>query len=151
MAEVWFYHLERRSASQELPGLLMRGLARDLRMAIVTTTTDRVRELSQQLWSLEDTAFLPHGFEGEPFPETQPVYVCTDDQPPNGASFRFYVDGTGPVTLEGLERATILFDGNSEEAVQAARQQWRSLKPLASAVKYWRQNEEGRWVDQASG
>jgi DNA polymerase III subunit chi len=151
MAEVWFYHLERRGVAQELPGLLTRGLARSLRMAIITTSVERLREISQQLWAAEDTAFLPHGYEGEPAPERQPIYLCTDDQPPNGATFRFYVDGTAPTSLDTLERAVILFDGNDEHAVQTARQQWKTLKPLAGALKYWRQNEEGRWVDQAAG
>lgn len=151
MAEVWFYHLERRGVAQELPGLIARGLERGLRIAVVASSAERVREVSQQLWSFEDIGFLPHGFEGEPAPERQPVYLCTDDQPPNGATFRFYVDGTAPAKLDGLERAIILFDGNSEEAVQTARQHWKTLKPLATAVKYWRQNEEGRWQDQASG
>lgn len=150
MAEVWFYHLERRGVAQELPGLLTRGLARGLRMAVVTSTLERLREMSQQLWSAEDTAFLPHGHDGEPEPARQPIYLCTDDLPPNGATFRFYVDGTAPATLANLERAVILFDGNNEEAVQIAREHWKILKPLADSIKYWRQNEHGRWVDQAA-
>ena len=150
MAEVWFYHLERKSADAELPGLLIRGLERGLRMLVVTTTDERVKDLSLKLWAHEETGFLPHGFAGEPQPDKQPIYLCTDDVAPNAATFRFYVDGAAPASLEAMERAIILFDGNDEVAVQTARQHWKALKPLAEAIKYWKQDDEGRWRDQAS-
>jgi DNA polymerase III subunit chi len=150
MAEVWFYHLERRGVLQELPGLLQRGLERGLKMAVVTNSDDRVREISQALWGIEETAFLAHGFAGEPEPERQPIFLMVDGQAPNQATFCFYVDGAAPASLDGLARAIILFDGNSDGAVQLARQHWKELKPKASAIKYWKQNEEERWQDQAA-
>jgi DNA polymerase III subunit chi len=150
MAEVWFYHLERKSADEELPRLLLRGLERGLRMAVVTPTLERVKEFSQKLWGLEDIAFIPHGFEGEPFPAQQNIYLCTDDEPPNAAAFYFYVDGAIPTTLEGRTRASIMFDGNSEIAVEQARGLWRRFKSDGQTIRYWKQDDSGRWTDQAA-
>ena len=149
MADVWFYHLERKPVDDELPGLLQRGLERGVRMAVVTTTTERVKELSQKLWGIEDTAFIPHGCEGEPLPEQQPIYLSADGGVPNAAGFRFFIDGTAPDAMTGIERASILFDGRDETAVQQARDLWRRFKAEAVPIRYWKQDEEGRWRDQA--
>ncbi len=150
MAEVWFYHLERKSVDEELPRILQRGLERGLRMAVVTSTIERVREFSQKLWGLEDAVFIPHGFAGEPLPEAQPIFLCTDDNPPNSAVYRFYIDGAAPLDLSACERASIMFDGNDEGAVAQARDLWRRCKSENATIRYWKQDDEGRWKDQAS-
>jgi DNA polymerase III subunit chi len=150
MAEVWFYHLERTTADAELPRLLQRGLERGLRMTVVTSTHDRVREFSQKLWGLDEISFLPHGFEGEPNPTSQPIYLCTDYQAPNGAAFYFYIDGAEPTSLQNLERASIMFDGSNETALEQARNLWRRFKAENATIRYWKQDDEGRWKDQAA-
>jgi DNA polymerase III subunit chi len=150
MAEVWFYHLDRKPVDDELPGLLQRGLDRGVRMAVVTTSPERVKELSQKLWGVEDIAFIPHGFEGEPAPERQPIYLSAGGDIPNGAGFRFYIDGSAPDMMAGVERASILFDGRDENAVQQARELWRRFKAEQMPIRYWKQDEDGRWTDQAA-
>jgi DNA polymerase III subunit chi len=151
MAEVWFYHLERKTADEELPQLLLRGLDRKLRMAVVTTTMDRVKDFSQKLWGLDETSFIPHGFEGEPHPENQGIYLCTDDNPPNSATYLFYIDGATPTTTLGRERLSIMFDGTDEPSVESARALWRNFKAENATIRYWKQDDEGRWKDQAAG
>jgi DNA polymerase III subunit chi len=150
MAEVWFYHIERKSVDEELPGLLRRGLERGVRMAVVASSAERVKDFSQKLWSIEDTAFIPHGFEGEPMPEQQAIYLSASGEVPNSALFRFYVDGVVPDNVSMLERASILFDGRNETAVEQARDVWRRFKAEGVTIRYWKQDDEGRWKDQAA-
>jgi DNA polymerase III subunit chi len=150
MAEVWFYHLERKSVDDELPGLLQRGLERGVCMAVVTTSAERVKEISQKLWGVEDTAFIPHGFEGEPRPEEQPIFLSSDGTVPNAAGFRFYIDGSTPDAMTDIERASVMFDGRDEAAVQQARELWRRFKAEDVPIRYWKQDDEGRWRDQAA-
>ena len=150
MAEVWFYHLEQETADKVLPGLLQRGLERELRMAVQTLSLERVKEISQSLWAYEDIAFLAHGIPGEDNPEGQPIYVTASPENPNAASFRFYIDGASPDTLAGLDRACILFNGKDETAKQLARDMWKRFKGEGHDVKYWKQSEQGHWQDQAA-
>jgi DNA polymerase III subunit chi len=150
VAEVWFYHLESKTADQELPGLLQRGLDRKLRMAVITVDAERVKALSLKLWGQDELSFLPHGFAGEPFGQQQLIYLCADDLPANNATFRFYLDGTGPQSLQNIERASLLFNGGDDAAVQKARDLWRQAKTENVVVRYWKQDEEGRWRDQAA-
>jgi DNA polymerase III subunit chi len=138
MAEVWFYHLERRGVDGE-------------RMAVVTTAQERLAELSQKIWAHDDTAFIPHGCDGDPDAMCDKIRLTASPHNTGNSTFCFYVDGASPDTLDGIERAVIMFDGTDDEAVQAARGQWKALKPAASAIKYWKQDDSGRWLDQASG
>ena len=150
MTDVWFYHLERETAEAVLPGLLQRGLERELRMAVQTSDEAHVKEISQNLWAYEDVAFIPHGIAGEPDAEDQPIYVTSSAENLNAATLRFYVDGAAPASLEGLERACILFNGNDGAALQQARELWKRCKAEGHGVKYWKQNEQRRWEDQAA-
>ena len=69
---------------------------------------------------------------------------------PNRAAYCFYIDGAAPDTLEFLERASIMFDGRDETAVEQARVLWRRFKNDGVVIRYWKQDDEGRWKDQAA-
>ena len=47
--------------------------------------------------------------------------------------------------LAEYERCAVLFDGNDETALAAARAQWTGLKDAGHDLTYWQQNDEGRW------
>ena len=149
MAEIYFYHLGEEPLERILPGLIRRGLERGLRLAIETTDAGRLAKISDLLWTAEDVAFLAHGF-GEDQPEHQPVWLCADQQNPNGATYRFFIDGAMPQTLDGLERALILFDSHSEEALTSARAEWKKRKAEGHVISYWKQDDDGKWKNQAT-
>ncbi len=65
------------------------------------------------------------------------------------AGVRFVVDGAAAASYEGLERVVYVFDGRDEEAVAAARANWKAAKAAGCAVTYWQQSESGRWEQKA--
>lgn len=150
MAEVWFYHLEREPVEDVLPGLLARGLQRGLKLAVQSPDAEALRTLSERLWAQEDVAFLAHGDATTPGPQRQPIYLATDAANPNGASFRFFIAGAEPELLAGLARASIMFNGNDAAAIEQARALWRRFKADGHAISYWKQDDTGRWVNQAN-
>jgi len=147
--EVWFYHLERTALEQALPSLLERTLARKWRALVRTTAKDRLDHLDAALWSYRDEAFLPHGVEGEPHAERQPVLLTTDKANTNAAQALFLIDGAEPDDLDGFERGLVLFDGRDESQVERARGQWKALKTRGINVSYWRESAERGWEKQA--
>ena len=150
MAEVWFYLLEREPVEAVLPGLLARGMQRGLRMAVQAESVDALAQVSERLWAHEDVAFLAHGDSSTPMPERQPIYLTTSPDNPNGATYRFYIAGAAPETLDGMDRASVMFEGGDEAAVERARTLWRLFKAEGHAIAYWKQDETGRWVNQAA-
>ena len=43
----------------------------------------------------------------------------------------------------------LVFDGEDEEAVAAARAHWGAAKDKGFEVTYWQPDEAGRWVKKA--
>jgi DNA polymerase-3 subunit chi len=149
MTEIWFYQLQRRSLDDVLPGLLERTLQRGWRAIVQGASEERIAALDEHLWTYSDASFLPHGAAREGDAETQPIFLTTGLDNPNGAAVRFLIEGAevAPILArsEGYQRLMLLFDGNDAEALAAARAQWSALKAGGHALSYWQQNDDGRW------
>ena len=132
-----------------LPGLLERALQRGWRAVVQGASEERIAALDEYLWTYSDESFLPHGSAREGDPETQPVFLTTGFENPNGARVRFLIEGAeiAPVLErnESYDRLMLLFDGNDAEALAAARAQWADLKARGHALSYWQQSTDGRW------
>lgn len=148
MAEIWFYQLESQPLKQVLPQLLSRGLQQGRRMVVQMESIDKIPLISDMLWAVEDVAFLAHGF-GDDAGTQQLLWLCADDANPNNASYRFYVEGALPTNLDGLDRALILFESNSEHALATIRNEWKKRKAEGHSIRYWKQDENGKWQNLA--
>lgn len=150
MADVLFYHLTESRLEDALPDLLERSLARQWRSVVQARTAERRDALDVYLWTFRDDSFLPHGCDGDPHPERQPILLTIEPrQAINRPQVRFLVEGAVAETLEGLERGVYLFDGHDPDELAAARARWSVEKAAGHAVTYWQQGEDRRWVKKA--
>jgi DNA polymerase-3 subunit chi len=147
--EVLFYHLERTPLERVLPGLLEKTLERGWRAVVQAGSQERVEALDMALWTYRDDAFLPHGTLSDGPPEDQPILLTTGPETENGATIRFFVDGSDADDLSAYERAIYLFDGRDVAAVANARTQWSTAKDAGHEVTYWQQSEQGKWEQKA--
>ncbi|MDZ7709187.1 MAG: DNA polymerase III subunit chi [Roseovarius sp.] len=150
MGAAYFYHLTRRPLEATLPLLLDKALAAGWRVAVRGVDAARLDRLDARLWLGPEDGFLPHGRAGGPHDADQPVLLTTDSACPNGATCVMAVDGADVTAAEvqTLERACILFDGNDEAALQAARAQWKTLTGAGCAAQYWSE-ASGKWEKRA--
>ena len=149
--EIWFYHLERSTLEQVLPGLMEKTRERGWRALVRAADSRLLDDIDERLWTYRDDSFLPHGTKADGFPDLQPVWLTGEDENPNNANIRFYVDGAAVGEIGGLTRAVIMFDGNDQQAVDAAREGWKRFKAAGHEVSYWQQDEQGRWQNRAAG
>ena len=149
MTEVWFYHLEKQPLEHVLPRIVAKAIERGLPMVIETAVPENIIKLSDMLWAAEDVAFLPHGFAGDGQGELQPVWLTSNSDNPNQAQHRVFLDGAIPNDISMLSRAMLMFDGNDQQALETARNEWKRHKADGHDVSYWRQDETGKWQDQA--
>ena len=155
LPEVWFYHLVRQPLDKALPALLEKAASRGVRIAVQVGAQERVDALDAALWTYSDESFLPHGTARDGDADMQAVYLTSGDENPNGATMRIFADGAhafdaaaGGLT-DAYERLILMFDGNDEEAVADAREQWKSFKEAEYTLSYWQQNENGGWEKKA--
>jgi DNA polymerase-3 subunit chi len=150
MTEVLFYHLQGQSLERVLPSLLQRSLDRGWRVVVQAASEERVEALDAHLWTFRDDSFLPHGTWREPDPAAQPVLLTVHDDNPNAANVRFLIEGAEmPADAAAYERLVLMFDGEDEDAVVAARRRWADAKTAGFDVTYWQPDEQGRWVRKA--
>jgi DNA polymerase III subunit chi len=150
VTEILFYHLQQKPLEAVLPTLIEKSLERGWRAVVQATSAERLAALDDHLWTFSDESFLPHCTEKEPDAAEQPVVLTLGDVNPNGAAIRFLVEGAPvPAETAGYERLVLLFDGNDEDALAAARAHWKAVKAAGHEATYWQQDPRGRWERKA--
>jgi DNA polymerase-3 subunit chi len=151
MTEALFYHLERRSLEEILPGLVEKSLQRGWRAAIKTDSSERSDALDTLLWTYDDQSFLPHAQLGDGEASGQPVLITVEEGNPNSAQIFFYVGGALPgdwSALSDLARVVLLFDGRDAQALASARAAWKDAKAAGHDVTYWKETSGGKFEKQ---
>ena len=151
MTETLFYHLERRSLEDVLPGLVGKSLERGWRAAIKTDSSERSDALDTLLWTYDDQSFLAHAQLGDGDAAEQPVLITVEEGNPNSAQIVFYVGGAMPSDweqLNDLARVVLLFDGRDEAALANARGAWKDARGAGHDVTYWKETPNGKFEKQ---
>jgi DNA polymerase III subunit chi len=143
MAEVGFYHLLSTPLERALPRLLERALGQGHRIVVQAGSPERVEHLNALLWTYDEASFLPHGAARDGNAGAQPIWLTHQPENPNGATILFLVDGVAAGDLGGYARCIDMFDGNSPDAVEAARERWRAASAARHTLTYWQQTERG--------
>ena len=147
--EIWFYHLERSSLDQVLPGLLDKTLERGWRALVRVADARRLEDIDAHLWTWRDDSFLAHGRADAPHAERQPILLSETGENLNAAQALFIVDGSDLGPTEAYDRCFILFDGRDDQALTGARERWKALKGQGANLAYWKQSPEGHWEKAA--
>jgi DNA polymerase III subunit chi len=149
VTDVRFYHLERQKLDDALPALLEQALEEEVKVVVEGSSSELIEALDERLWTYSDDGFLPHGLARDGEAETQPIFLTTGVDNPNGATWRILVGGAEAqraLREAAPERLILLFDGADPDALAAARAQWAQVKSIGFAPTYWRQDDTGRWA-----
>jgi len=150
MTEILFYHLQGQKVEAVLPTLLEKSLERGWKVVVQGSSEERMDALDAHLWTYRDDGFLPHGSWREQEAALQPVLLTPNDGNPNAASVRFLIDGAPmPEDPQNYQRIVLLFDGDDEEAVTAARAHWTAIREKGLSATYWQVDGQGRWAKKA--
>jgi DNA polymerase-3 subunit chi len=152
MTEVYFYHLEKRSLDEVLPGLVERALARSWRALIRAESAERAQAVDSLLWTWSEASFLPHAQAGDGPSAQQPVLITVEEGNPNGAHVLFLIGGAMPISWQQepstFARIVVLIDGRDAAALSAARAAWSAARQAGHEATYWKQSAGGKWEKQ---
>ena len=145
-----FYHLTRQPVDVTLAMLLGKARGAGWRVLVRGTSQESMAALDEKLWLGDEAAFLPHGLEGGPHDDMQPVLLSSGTSLPKGLSCIMSVHGAEVAVDEiaASDRVCILFDGHDETALQVARGQWKALSDAGAEAEYWSE-ESGSWQKKA--
>ena len=149
MAEVLFYHLTESKLEDALPPLVDKTVARGWKAVLQFDSEERRDAADAQLWTWRDSSFLPHGVDGGPFDERQPVLLTTGTGNPNGANIRFLAGGADIDDVSPYQRVVVMFDGHDNDQLEKARGQWKRLSGQGHQLTYWQQTTQGGWERKA--
>lgn len=148
MTQIGFYHLTRLPLEQALPRLLEKARGAGLKVVVMAGSRERVEHLNGLLWTYSEDSWLPHGSAADGEAALQPIWLTDADENPNGATVLVLCDGVAPAEMGGYARCLDLFDGNDDEAVQAARGRWKAWKAAGHELVYYQQNANGGWEEK---
>jgi DNA polymerase-3 subunit chi len=154
MTEALFYHLERRTLDDVLPGLIEKTRERGMRALIRAESADRASAIDALLWTYDDQSFLAHAQAGDGDAAVQPVLITVEEGNPNGAELLFLVGGAAAPDwssqpAQDFARIVLLFDGHDPAALANARVAWKGAKEAGLEVTYWKETPGGKWEKQA--
>ena len=147
MTEVLFYHLQNMTLENVLPPLLEKSLERGWRVVVQSTSEERADALDAHLWTYRDDSFLPHATwrvgdaqrsadrAGDRGGQSEPGQCPVPDRQCRAAG-RF---------ATAYERLVLVFNGDDDDALAAARAAWTDCKARGFEVTYWQADERGRW------
>jgi DNA polymerase-3 subunit chi len=151
VTETLFYHLERRSLEDVLPGLIEKTLERGWRALIRADSAERAEAIDMLLWTYDDASFLPHGQTGDGNDARQKVLITVEETNANAANVMFVVGGASPPAwndVSDLTRIVLMFDGRDTQALSAARASWKDAKASGHDVTYWKEMPSGKFEKQ---
>ena len=147
MTEVLFYHLQNMSLENVLPPLLEKSLERGWRVVVQSTSQERAEALDAHLWTYRDDSFLPHATARAGDCARTSRSSCRQRRAirtaPMSASWSTTLRCRR--TADSYERVVLVFNGEDDEALAAARQAWKDCKSRGFEVTYWQPDERGRW------
>lgn len=150
MGKAMFYHLTRRPVEDTLGMILGKARQAGWRVVVRGTSQERLNWLDEKLWLGPEDGFVPHGIAGGAHDAMQPILLTCSTDLTNGATCVILIDGAevSEEEVETLERTCVLFDGNAEDALSKAREQWQKIKTAGLIAEYWSE-ESGAWEKKA--
>ena len=145
MTRVDFYHLQQDTLENVLPKLLEKAYASEKNILVRIGNEDRVELLNNLLWTYKEESFLPHACKKYGQADKQPIWLTSEDDNPNNASYLFLIDCAEYKEDDDFERVFCIFDGNNKESLEYARDLWKRLKEQDAELNYWQQNSVGKW------
>lgn len=147
--EISFYHLSFTPIEKAVPALIDRAYETGMRAHLLCREDDKAK-FDGALWTFHPRKFLPHGTDNDAkiAPERQPILISAKLENLNKANLLVVTNAQMLLDFGGFERVLDVFDGNIEPDLAAARIRWKAYKEAGHSLRYWFQDEKGKWVEK---
>lgn len=148
--EISFYHLTATPIEKATPTLLDKAYEGGLRAHLLCATEDK-QKFDDALWTFHPRKFLPHGTDESEIPaERQPVLISDSQENRNDATVLAVTNGETISEFGKFTKILDIFDGNFDDILDAARKRWKEYNAAGHTLRYWFQDEKGKWVEKGA-
>ena len=144
MTDISFYQLTTTPREKTIPRLLEKAYEQGKRAVVLCDSEEALKNYNSSLWTYAQSAFLPHGYLGDP--QDQPIWLSQTADNVNGASVLVITTGQEVPNLSDYERCVDIFDGNIPDELEAANKRRETYKAAGHTVNFWQQTPQGAWV-----
>lgn len=147
--EISFYHLTVTPIEKATPTLLDKAYEGGMRALLLCAEADK-KKFDDALWTFHPRKFLPHGRDDDEIisPERQPVLVSASQENLNSSTVLAVTNGAEIADFGKFTKVLDIFDGNVEADLAAARKRWKAYKDAGHTMRYWSQDEKGKWEEK---
>ena len=135
-----YFRRTRASLASALPAFAAQAARRFAPLVLLTADREGAERINADLWSFDESAFVPHGGPDDPYPERQPLWIVPSPLPAQALNAARTVLTTPPfvdedaVTLLQYPRLIVLF--SSIDDPTPVRRLWQSVKESGRDVDY---------------
>jgi DNA polymerase III subunit chi len=149
MTEIRFYHLQQDTAAKAIPEILGKAVERGMKVLFKLPSEARCKFYDECLWRFQPLSFLPHGREGDPHGDQQPIWITTQDTAPNQATMALVTENAELPPVDKFDLICLVFDSENQDGLEKARQLWGQFKKQPElTLTYWQQQLSGAWAKQ---
>jgi DNA polymerase-3 subunit chi len=145
---VSFYQVTKGEPEQCAARLLEKVIDSAQRALVYTETPEKQDVINGYFWTYSPGSFLPHGAAGEGLEERQPILLSQKLAPLNGAPILVTLDPCPPEGTEQFTKILDIFNGNDPAIVTLAQNRWRAYKKAGYNLRYWYQDDAGKWTEK---
>ncbi len=147
--EISFYHLTITPIEKATPTLLDKAYEGGLRALLLCGTEDK-KKFDDALWTFHPRKFLPHGTDDDEkiAAKKQPILISDSLESLNDSTVLAVTNGQEIADFGAYTKVLDIFDGNFDDALKAARARWKAYKERGLTLRYWFQDEKGKWVEK---
>lgn len=148
LMEISFYHLSVTPIEKATPTLLDKAYEGGMRAHLLCAKDDK-QKFDDALWTFHPRKFLPHGTdESDIDPKRQPVLISDKLENLNSSTVLAIANGEQVEDFGKFVKVLDIFDGNYSEQLDAARARWKAYKDGGHTLRYWFQDDKGKWVEK---
>lgn len=144
--EISFYHLTTSPIEKALPALVDKAYEAGNNVLVVASE-ENVKVFDDTFWTFAKKKFLPHGTPASKHePAKNPIFITAENDNANNAEILAIADGRE--VFGDFKRVLDVFDGNIDADLDAARTRWKQYKEAGHDLRYWFQDEKGKWQEK---
>ena len=144
--QIHFYHLTGTDLGKNVAVLAGKIVGAGQKSLILCTKLN-AETLSSALWETHPETFLAHGLSDDAVNADAPLWLVHDpEMNPIQAEHIIITGGLEVADILSFKRCFLLFDGNSESELSAARAKWKNWsKNEQLSCRYFAQDDAGKW------